>query len=385
MGRHEMIIKDTHRGLYYEDGILTQVLGAGRHALPRHIDLWFYRTPKIEVILVDVRERELTIKGQEILTADKVAIRVSIIVQFRVTDPKAALHEVENYQERLYGDVQLAARRSLASMTLEEILTDRNRLSEDILRDVYKVAGNYGVTISRAEIKDLIFPGNLQEIMNKVLAAERTSQAQLVEARTRADVQRIAAAAEAEAKHVQSEALASSVRRGAEADAEATRIKVDADVVALRTREQAAGAYSRYPALLRLTELEALAKLAGSANASLDRRAPMNLGSLDRPARQSTIPAGCGWLSIWARTGSFTVSRTPHQSALIFAAIATNAATTRQETASTEPRSASAIVRSVKNGLTTSMSCGVGTRDRKWTTSAATIKSRFAKTRMAST
>ena len=78
-------------------------------------------------------------------------------------------------------------------------------------------------------------------------------------------------------------------------------------------------------------------------------------------ARQSTIPAGCDWLSIWPRTGSFTMSRTAHQSALIFAAIATTAATTRQETASTEPRSASAIDRSVKTGLTTSKSCGVFT------------------------
>lgn len=269
MARREIIIKDTHRGLYYEDGVLTQVLGAGRHTVPRRIDVGFFRTPRVEVTLVDVRERELTIKGQEILTADKVAIRVSVIVQFRVTDPKAALHEVENYEERLYGDVQLAARRSLATMTLEEILTDRNRLSADILGDVYKVAGNYGVTISRAEIKDLIFPGNLQEIMNKVLAAERTSQAQLVEARTRADVQRISSTAEAEAKRVQSEVHAESIRRDAEAEAEATRIKVDAAVNALRTREQAAGAYTRHPALLRLTELEALANLAGSANARI--------------------------------------------------------------------------------------------------------------------
>jgi regulator of protease activity HflC (stomatin/prohibitin superfamily) len=269
MARREIIIKDTHRGLYYEDGVLTQILGAGRHALPRHVDLGFYRTPYVAVTLVDVRERELTIKGQEILTADKVAIRVSIIVQFRVADPRAAIHEVENYEERLYGDVQLAARRSLAAMALEEILTDRNRLSEDILRDVYKVAGNYGVTIGRAEVKDLIFPGNLQEIMNKVLAAERTSQAQLVEARTRADVQRIAAAAEAESKRVQSEAHADAIRRNAEAEAEATKIKVKADIDALRAREQAAGAYSRHPALLRLTELEALAGLAGSANARI--------------------------------------------------------------------------------------------------------------------
>src|SRR3954465_5443116 len=215
MARREIIIKETHRGLYYEDGVLIQVLGAGRHALPHHVDLGFFRTPRVEVTLVDIRERELTIKGQEILTADKVAIRVSIIVQFRVTDPRAAVHEVENYYERLYGDVQLAARRALASMTLEEILTDRNRLSEDILRDVYKVAGAYGVTISRAEVKDLVFPGNLQEIMNKVLAAERTSQAQLVEARTRANAQRIAATAEAETRRLQAESQADATRRAA--------------------------------------------------------------------------------------------------------------------------------------------------------------------------
>ena len=139
-------------------------------------------------------------------------------------------------------------------MTLEEILTDRNRLSEDILGDVYKVAGNYGVTISRAEIKDLIFPGNLQEIMNKVPRGRADQPGPARRGEDRADVQRIAATAEAEAKRVQSEAHANSIRRDAEAEAEATRIKVDAAVNALRTREQAAGAYARHPALLRLTD-----------------------------------------------------------------------------------------------------------------------------------
>src|SRR5258708_28980956 len=183
MPSREIIIKDTHRGLWYEDGVLTKTLAAGRYLIPWRITLPFYRRPKIECMLVDVRERDLTIKGQEILTSDKVAIRVSIIVQFRVIDPRAALHEVENYEERLYSDVQLSARRSLASMTLEEILTNRNRLSEDILRDVKGVAAGYGVEILRADVKDLAFPGNLPEIMNRVLAAEPMSQAQLVEAR----------------------------------------------------------------------------------------------------------------------------------------------------------------------------------------------------------
>jgi len=143
---------------------------------------------------------------------DKVAIRVSIIVQFRVTDPKSAVHEVDSYEERLYSDVQLAARRSLASMSLEEILTNRNRLSEDILRDAKETSGRYGVAILRADVKDLVFPGNLQEIMNKVLAAERTAQAQLVEARTKAQTQQIDAQAKAEIRKLESRGAG---RRGA--------------------------------------------------------------------------------------------------------------------------------------------------------------------------
>src|SRR5258708_11223582 len=70
-------------------------------------------------------------------------------------------------------------------MTLEQILTSRNQLSEDILSDVTDAAAGYGIKVLRADVKDLIFPGNLQEIMNRVLTAERLSQAQLVEARTK--------------------------------------------------------------------------------------------------------------------------------------------------------------------------------------------------------
>src|SRR5215813_13492051 len=209
---HENIIKPTHRELWYEDGVLKRVLEPGRYVKPRYINVGFYRRPHVEVTLVNVRERELTIKGQEILTADKVAIRVSIIVQFRVSDPAAALHVVVNFEERLYSDVQLAARRSLATMTLEDILTNRNQLSNDILRDVKEAATGYGVTIFRADVKDLVFPGNLQEIMNRVLAAERNSQAQLVEARTKAEVQKIEAQAKAETHKTEAAAQAATAK-----------------------------------------------------------------------------------------------------------------------------------------------------------------------------
>ena len=276
----EIIIKDTHRGLWYEDGVLKRILEAGRYELPKgpQYVLWIRRYPTIEVLLVDVRERELTIKGQEILTSDKVAIRVSIIVQFRVVDPRAAMHEVASFEERLYSDVQLAARRSLASMSLEQILTNRNQLSEDILSDVKETAGRYGVSIGRADVKDLIFPGNLQEIMNKVLAAERMSEAQLVEARTKAQTQQIDAQAKAAVQQTESQAYVAAQRASAEAAAEVQRIKTDADVRALKESEAAAAAYTSNPALLRLRELETLRELARNANARIyigfDKHAP---------------------------------------------------------------------------------------------------------------
>ena len=265
--RGEVTIRSTHRGLRYIDGRFDTVLEPGRYKL-RRVSLWG-RRPVVEVVLVDMREREFTIKGQEILTADKVALRVSIITQYRVVDPVAAVERVADYGNRIYSDVQLAARRSLASMTLEAILTNRNQLSEDILRDVEGVSAGYGVEIIRADVKDLVFPGNLQEIMNRVLTAQRMAEAQMVEARTRAEREALEATSKADAERVAAQARLESTRLAAEADAEAKRIRADADVDALRKLAAAAEAYARHPALLRLRELETLGALGENASARL--------------------------------------------------------------------------------------------------------------------
>ena len=267
--KREIIIKDTHRGLWYEDGVLKRVLEAGRYEIPHDPWLPFLRKPKIEVVIVDVRERDLTIKNQEILTADKVAIRVSVVVQFRVTDPRAALHNVSSYEDRLYSDVQLAARRSLASMVLEEILTNRNRLSEDILQDVKEAAAGYGVAIGRADVKDLVFPGNLQEIMNRVLAADRNSQAQIIDARAKAETQRIDAQSKAEATRLAAEADAQARRLLDEAEAQAAALRAAAQFRAATEMQKAGAIYRDNPALLRLEELRALRELAQNANARI--------------------------------------------------------------------------------------------------------------------
>jgi regulator of protease activity HflC (stomatin/prohibitin superfamily) len=255
----DVIIKSTHRGLRYEDGRLTGVLEAGRYELPeRRQGRLGGRRPVLEIVVIDVRERELTIKGQEILTADKVAIRVSILTQFQVVDPVAAVEKVVSYEDRLYSDVQLAARRALASMTLEQILTSRNQLSEDILSDVTDAAAGYGVKVLRADVKDLIFPGNLQEVMNRVLTAERLSQAQLVEARTKAEREAIEARSRAEVE-----------RTAAEGHAAAQSIRAEADAAALQVQAEAAAVYVTNPVLLRVRELETLSQLSANPAARI--------------------------------------------------------------------------------------------------------------------
>jgi regulator of protease activity HflC (stomatin/prohibitin superfamily) len=165
-------------------------------------------------------------------------------------------------------------------MSLEDILTNRARLSEDILRDVKESATGYGVTIARADVKDLVFPGNLQEIMNRVLAAERMSEAQLIEARTKAEVHKIEARTKAEvhkieartkaeAQRVQAQADAEAARLTAQSAAEATRLAVQAEMQALEERTKMAASYRSHPALLRLEELTTLRELARNANARI--------------------------------------------------------------------------------------------------------------------
>ena len=130
-------VNQSYVGLLYENGAFVRLLKPGRHQFKRS---FFEDRVDRNIRLVDMRERSLTIKGQEILTADKVAIRVSILVYFKVLDPEAALHKVAKYEDRIYEDVQLAARRYLASRKLELILRDRNEISDAVKQGCQRIS-----------------------------------------------------------------------------------------------------------------------------------------------------------------------------------------------------------------------------------------------------
>ena len=245
------VVPQSFVGLLYENGAFTRELTPGRHLKQTG---WFDNTER-KVKLIDMRERSLTIKGQEILTNDKVAIRVSLLVYFRVQDAKLAAHNVASYEDRIYEDVQLAARRFLASRTLDAILSDRNEISDSVLDQVGKAAAGYGVEIVRADVKDLVFPGNLREIMNRVLETERRAEADLIQARKEAEALTIRTQAENEAERLRLESETERQRMQAEAD-HARRL------IALEAAEKEAEAAANNPALLKLKQLEVLRTMA---------------------------------------------------------------------------------------------------------------------------
>src|SRR2546430_2204050 len=148
--KREIIIKDTHRGLWYEDGKLVRVLTAGRYRLPRQRRLLrLGRRPVVQLVLVDVRERDLTIKGQEILTGDKVAVRVSLIVQFRVVDAQAGAEA-----ERLEAEARAAAHR-LEAENEARVRSIRTQAEIESLRQREEAAEAYSVHPALLRLEEL--------------------------------------------------------------------------------------------------------------------------------------------------------------------------------------------------------------------------------------
>ncbi|MCC7381262.1 MAG: slipin family protein [Deltaproteobacteria bacterium] len=253
MWRQKFVVPQSFVGLLYEDGAFVRVLAPGKHTFK--VAWWPPSRVVRDLKLIETRERSLTIKGQEILTKDKVAIRVSLLVYFRVEDPAAAVHNVAAYEERIYEDVQLAARRFLASRDLEAILSDRNEISDAVREDVLGIASGYGVQIVRADVKDLAFPGNLREIMNQVLETERRGEAKLIEARREAEALGIKVEAENATARARAEAQKDQIRLASETERARMRIKLETEI-------EEARALREHPELLRLRELVALGDMA---------------------------------------------------------------------------------------------------------------------------
>jgi regulator of protease activity HflC (stomatin/prohibitin superfamily) len=172
----KMTVEAFEKGLRFRNGRFVEVLEPGRYRVRR-----LFVQERIEK--VDLRQRTLVLNGQEMMTLDKVTLRLTSLATLRVKDPVAATLKVDNYAAQLYSDVQLALRDHVGALELDALLAAKSRLGERILEEVKLVADGYGVEVLNVGLRDVVLPGEMKAILNQVMEARKKAEASNIERR----------------------------------------------------------------------------------------------------------------------------------------------------------------------------------------------------------
>lgn len=169
---HE-VVSAHEAGLLFVDGDLVEQLAPGSHAF------WAIGR-KVEVLKVDLRPTPLEVTAQEILTKDRIGIRVMLTAFYKVVDALKATTGTGDLANTLYRLVQFAIREAVATRTLDDILAARDTIDEQVRGFVTQRVGDLGVEIVEIGVKDVILPGDVRELLNRVVEAERVAKANLI-------------------------------------------------------------------------------------------------------------------------------------------------------------------------------------------------------------
>lgn len=169
-------VPDSMVGLLMVDGEFVKVLEPGLHAFWK-----FQRALKTE--LVERRVQAMEVAGQEILTRDKVSLRVNLTAMWQVTDAVRARSELQNFVDFVYKEMQFALRESVGARTLDELLGAKGELDREIGDTARQAVEPHGIALKSVGVKDVILPGDMKEILNRVVEAEKVAQANLIKRR----------------------------------------------------------------------------------------------------------------------------------------------------------------------------------------------------------
>lgn len=205
-------------GLVFQDGRHVATLSPGVHA-------FWKGEAHVRVLPVDLREQAADISGQEIMTADKVTLRLNALVTYRVVDPVKAVTEVEDRAQALYRQAQLVLRAVVGTRELDTLLSDKDGVARQLEEMLRARAGSFGLEVRAVGIRDVVLPGEMKEILNRVTEAKKAAEATLVTRRE--------------------------------------------ETAAIRSQANTARIFESSPTLMRLRELEVLEKVAEKANLSV--------------------------------------------------------------------------------------------------------------------
>lgn len=159
--------------LRYVDGTLDAVLPAGRHAA-------WTTVRKVSFATIDLRERLLNVTGQDVLTKDRVSLRLNLAAGFSVRDAKRLATVARAPDDIVYLAMQLAAREAVATRTLDELLADRDKVAESVESEVRSKAEAVGLVLHSFGIKDVILPGEMKALLNRVIEAQKEAEANVI-------------------------------------------------------------------------------------------------------------------------------------------------------------------------------------------------------------
>lgn len=163
---------------HYETGFLFY-----NHVLQRELPpgkYYFWKGPvAVSFKNVDLRQQQMELHGQEMMTEDKVSLRFNFVCQYKLEHPLRVL-QIKSFDEQIYIQLQLVLREYVGTLKLDDLLKMKQQIEAYVLTKLNEKSEEYGVRFLSAGVKDIILPGDMKDILNTVLLAEKKAQATLI-------------------------------------------------------------------------------------------------------------------------------------------------------------------------------------------------------------
>lgn len=173
---HICEVPTQHIGLLYINQELQTQLQPGKHA-------WWVFGRSLQTQIFDLRQQNMEVSGQDILSQDKVPLRLNLTAGYRITDPLKAKNALSDITGYLYKEAQFALRGAVGERSLDALLEDKGAIDRSIFDYLRQKTADYGIEIHSVGIKDIILPGEIKTILTKVVEAEKAAQANVVRRR----------------------------------------------------------------------------------------------------------------------------------------------------------------------------------------------------------
>ncbi len=162
-----------YAGVYFQDGAYVETLDPGRY-------MFWKNMGKVKFYHVDMRETVLDVSGQEIMTSDKVTLRMNSVVTYRVANAHKSVSVVDDSKQAVYREAQLALRAVIGTYDLDTLLSDKEKVAKDLEDTIKDRAAAFGIDVLSIGIRDVILPGDMKDMLNKVIEARKAADANLI-------------------------------------------------------------------------------------------------------------------------------------------------------------------------------------------------------------